>query len=114
MPQPKEDRARCLHCGHIHSAPVDACAGCGEPMDDSSRPAAAQHADWSLARDSIKTRWVASVIAFWVSAAILVVVSLIEGRLNLILVSVCLGLLLIGVWLKTRYQLHLRREPGRR
>jgi hypothetical protein len=55
---------------------------------------------------------VAAVLAFWVSAAVLVIVFLVDGRLNLILVSICLGLLLVGVWLKTRYQMHLRRGPG--
>ena len=68
---------------------------------------------WDRARKSLKTQWVASVIAFWVSAAVLGVVFVIQDKLNLILVSIVLGMLLIGVWLKTRYQLHVRKEPGR-
>ena len=68
---------------------------------------------WDRARKTLKTQWVASVIAFWVSAAVLGVVFFIENKLNLILVSIVLGMLLIGVWLKTRYQLHLRKEPVR-
>lgn len=65
--------------------------------------------DWSRVRDSLKTRWVAAVIAFWMSALMLVIMSLFEGRLNLVLASICLGLLMVGIWLKARYQLHLRK-----
>lgn len=67
---------------------------------------------WANVRDSLKTRWVAAVIAFWVSAAVLAVVSFAQGRLNLVLVAICLGLLIVGMWLKIRYQVHLRKEPG--
>ena len=69
--------------------------------------------DWVRTRDGLKTKWVASVIAFWVSASILAVILLVEGKLNLILTSITLGMLVIGVWLKTRYQLHLRKDPER-
>lgn len=71
-------------------------------------------AEWLLARDSLKKRWVAAVMAFWVSVVVLAVVSFVEGKLNLVLVSICLGLMFIGVWLKARYQLHLRKAPGGR
>jgi hypothetical protein len=53
-------------------------------------------------------------MAFWVSAAVLGVVFFIEGKLNLILVSITLGMLIIGIWLKTRYRINLLREPGKR
>ena len=108
MQEVHEKVTECPHCGHSHSAAVDVCAACGARLD--SAPEA--EPEWSSVRDSLKTRWVASVIAFWVSAAVLVVVSVIENQLNLILVSICLGLLVVGVWLKTRYQLHLRKGPG--
>lgn len=57
-------------------------------------------------------KWVAAVLAFWVSAAVLGVVSVLDGRLNLVLTSIALGMLVLGLWLKTRYQLHLRKDPG--
>ena len=69
-------------------------------------------AERSLAGQSLKKRWVVSVLAFWVSAFVLVAVSFAEGEINLLLVSICLGLLFVGVWLKVRYQLHQRRSPG--
>lgn len=67
--------------------------------------------EWIRVRDSLKTRWVASVLAFWVSAGVLAAVYLLHTELNLILVSICLGLLIVGVWLKARYQLHSRNPP---
>jgi hypothetical protein len=67
--------------------------------------------EWARARDSLKTKWIASVVAFWVSASVWGVVLFIDGKVNLILTSIVLGMLVIGMWLKTRYQLHLRNEP---
>lgn len=107
MQEVHEKLTNCPHCGHSHSAEVDVCAACGARLEP-----AVESSAWSSVRDSLKTRWVASVIAFWVSAAVLAAVSIIEDQLNLILVSICLGLLVVGVWLKTRYQLHLRKGPG--
>ena len=68
-------------------------------------------ADWTRARNSLKTRWVAAVMAFWVSVAVLAIVFFIDGRLDPILVSIALGLLVVGIWLKIRYRTHLRRDP---
>ena len=72
-----------------------------------------ESAEWARARDGLKTKWVASVMAFWVSAAVLLLMFVIKGSLSLILLSIVLGMLIIGVWLKTRYQMHLRKDPGR-
>ncbi|MGB5570111.1 MAG: hypothetical protein WBM81_12490 [Sedimenticolaceae bacterium] len=102
----------CPQCGHEHPATLDTCPNCGKPAKPVEGNLDA-HSEWARGRDSLKTTWVASVIAFWVSASILGIVFFIENKLNLILVSIALGMLLIGVWLKTRYQLHLRKEPDR-
>jgi len=53
------------------------------------------------------------VLAFWVSVAVLGLVFVMDGKLNLVLVSIALGMLVVGIWLKTRYQRHLRHETGR-
>ena len=37
--------------------------------------------------------------------------SFIDGRLDPILASVALGLLIVGIWLKMQYQRHLRSNP---
>ena len=69
---------------------------------------------WASTRNTLKNQWVAAVIAFWVSTAVLGLAFIIEKKLNLVLVSITLGMLVLGVWLKTRYQLHLRKEPDRK
>ena len=94
------------------AAGAKVCPGCGAPIA-SAQLASDAWSIWDRARKSLKTQWVASVIAFWVSAAVLGVVFFLQDKLNLILVSIVLGMLVIGVWLKTRYQLHLRKEPDR-
>lgn len=111
MPEARKDELKCHRCGHVHSTAVETCTDCGAAMENSAGPPAAD-AEWSTLRNSLKMRWVAAVMAFWVSAAVLVVVSFVDGQLNLILVSICLGLLMVGMWLKARYQLHLRKGPG--
>lgn len=61
----------------------------------------------------MKLQWVAAVLAFWVSAGVFVLIYIIKQQLDLILASIVLGLMLLGLWLKTRYQLHQRKEPDR-
>ena len=102
----------CAKCGHELPVGTKVCPGCGAPSVAGALASDAWSI-WDRARKTLKTQWVASVMAFWVSAAVLGVVFLLEGKLNLILVSIVLGMLIIGMWLKTRYQLHLRKEPVR-
>ena len=108
MQEVNDSHFKCPHCGHQHPQAVDVCVACGAQM----KPEVDPSAQWSKDRDSLKTRWVASVLGFWVSVAVLIVVYFIKGELELVLVSICLGLLVVGVWLKTRYQAHLRSDPG--
>lgn len=68
-------------------------------------------ADWSHNRDTARNLWVIAVFAFWITLAILVSVYFLRGELNLILVSIALGLMILGVWLKVRYQLIVRKGP---
>lgn len=58
--------------------------------------------------------WVVAVLAFWVSAGITLAVLLITGELRLILVTITLGMLVLGVWLKARYQLKKRKARDRK
>ncbi len=57
--------------------------------------------------------WVVAVIAFWISAGITLTAMVITGKLDLILISITLGLMVLGVWLKARYQLHQRKTNRR-
>ena len=71
------------------------------------------HALWEKQRDKAKTFWVIAVMAFWITVAVLGVVFYLRGVINLILTSIALGMLILGLWLKTRYQVILRKEPER-
>ncbi len=64
---------------------------------------------WPRQRDSIKTRWVVAASVFWTSAAVVALVYFLKGEFNLILVSIALGLMVVGIWLKTQIQLHDRK-----
>jgi predicted membrane protein len=71
------------------------------------------HALWEKQRDRAKLLWVVSVLAFWITVAIMATVYFLEKRLDLILISVALGMMILGLWLKTRFQLIARKEPPR-
>lgn len=70
--------------------------------------------EWARVRDSLKTRWVVAVLAFWITVAIMVVTFVIDNKLNLILLSIALGTMILGIWLKARFQLHRNKEPTKR
>ncbi|MCU7935495.1 MAG: hypothetical protein KZQ99_11525 [Candidatus Thiodiazotropha sp. (ex Dulcina madagascariensis)] len=70
--------------------------------------------DWVRQRDSLKTRWVIVVVVFWVTAIVTVVLYTVHKELDLILTSIALGMMVLGVLLKSRYQRHVRREPEKR
>ena len=103
-----EDTAKCPRCGQTYPPGASVCANC-EDADTSAVDSSA----WARERDTLKLKWVASVLAFWVSAAVLGVVVFLDNRISLLLTSITLGMLVIGIWLKARYRLHLRKEPGR-
>ena len=69
--------------------------------------------EWARIRDSLKTRWVVAVLAFWITAAIMAAVYILDNKLNLILLSIALGTMIIGIWLKARFQLHRNKEPAK-
>ena len=102
---------KCQRCGHVHPTVVERCSACGAAMGEVDGSLVTGD-DWSDLSRSLKTRWVAVVMAFWVSVVVLAAVFFLEGRLSIVLMSICLGLLVLGVWLKTRYQLHLRKGPS--
>lgn len=68
--------------------------------------------EWKRQRDNLKTLWVVSVLFFWITVAIQVGVYWLKGEINLILVSIILGMMIIGLVLKLRYQRHLRSSPA--
>jgi uncharacterized membrane protein len=67
-----------------------------------AQPAAAQRGE------SLKRQWVFAVLAFWITAAVILAIYLLKGELNLILLSIALGTMILGIWTKARYRRHLR------
>ena len=63
--------------------------------------------------DTSRQLWVLAVLAFWVSAGVTLAVMLTTGKLNLVLVSITLGMMVLGAWLKAQYQLRQRKARGR-
>ena len=83
------------------------------PMNsnDKSLGDASPHDQWLRATQRAKNLWVTAVAAFYISIGILVTVYLVKNRIDVILISVVLGMMMLGVWLKARYQLMLRKQP---
>jgi hypothetical protein len=113
MQDANEKQATCPHCGRQYPAAAGVCPDCGGTGEGGGVVSNGSK-EWARTRDGLKTKWVASVIAFWVSAAVLGVVFFVDRKLNLVLTSICVGMLVIGMVLKARYQLHLRKDPSRR
>lgn len=112
MNDSSKDLQTCTRCGKPHAATAGVCPECGG-AGQTGDVIPDEKSEWVRTRDSLKLKWVASVLAFWVSVSVLVVVMLLDDRIDLMLTSISLAMLIIGIWLKTRYHLHLRRDPGK-
>ncbi len=77
----------------------------GEHRKDSEMAA------WERECASLKTRWVLSVITFWITIGIQIIVYFLKGDINYILLSIIFGMMVLGVVLKARWQLHLKKQP---
>ncbi len=66
---------------------------------------------WKKERDRLKTLWVVSVIVFWLSVVFQIGLFLYNGQANILLISIIGGMMVLGVALKVRLQLHLRKKP---
>ena len=66
---------------------------------------------WTRERDRLKTLWVIAVILFWLSLAFQAFLYVLDGKPNLVLLSVVAGMMLLGVGLKIRLRLHERKNP---
>jgi hypothetical protein len=68
-----------------------------------------QRLDWEQQCKQAKNLWIFAVFGFYVSVIVAGIVWFLHREVNLILVSVILGMMVLGVWLKTRYQLLVRK-----
>ncbi|MCU7905865.1 MAG: hypothetical protein KZQ76_08395 [Candidatus Thiodiazotropha sp. (ex Epidulcina cf. delphinae)] len=83
-------------------------------MGEHTRKPHREQRDWERQRDSLKTRWVIVVVIFWVTVIVAVALYTVNKELDLILTSIALGMMVLGVLLKSRYRRHVRREPEKR
>ena len=102
----------CRQCGHELPPAAEVCPDCGKAVATSATPLDPWE-QWSKESKIRKTLWTAAVITFWISTVILGVLFVIQNKLSLVILSIIFGTLVLGVWLKTRYQMHLRQEPDR-
>ena len=73
----------------------------------------ANQEDWEKEGDRLKKLWIMSVVFFWFSVIFQGTLFILDGTLNLILISVIGGMMVLGVVLKWRYQRHMRKDPKR-
>ncbi len=102
----------CPQCGHEVPPAAEACPDCGKAIAGPVTPSDPWEL-WSKESQTRKMLWTGAVITFWVSIVILGILYVIQNKLSLVVLSIAAGMLFLGVWLKTRYQLHLRKEPDR-
>lgn len=103
-----KQQVRCSECGCGYPAGAAVCPACGV-VNSQSTPASDDCTERARAGDRLKTQWVVAVVAFWVSASLMVVMFYLDGGLNPILASITLGMLFIGVRLKAKYQRYYRK-----
>ena len=70
-----------------------------------------QQTTWEQQLKQAKNLWIFAVFGFYISVIVLGIVWFLHHELNLVLVSVIIGMMVLGVWLKTRYQLLVRKGP---
>ena len=93
----------CPACGEKTPTSEGSCRSCGVALDPLAK-------EWARERDRLKTMWVVSVVVFWLSLGFQAVLYVLQGKANLLLLSIIGGMLLLGVGLKVRLQLHQRKK----
>ena len=96
------DELNCPSCGAQNPVFSKQCSSCGATL---GTPDTA----WKRQQDKLKTLWVVCVVLFWISLGIQLAVYVLRGEPDLVLMSIVLGLLVLGVVLKIRLQLHERK-----
>ncbi|MCP4409625.1 MAG: zinc ribbon domain-containing protein [Gammaproteobacteria bacterium] len=92
----------CPECGKQISPTDEVCPGCGTSLGLKA---------WERERDRLKRLWVISVAFFWFSVIFQGTLFVLDGTLNLVLLSVIGGMMILGLILKFRLQYHERRKP---
>jgi hypothetical protein len=110
----QKNSIHCPECGGRIAATEQLCPHCGATIDATAHEGDNDNRAWRAwvrEGDKIKNQWVIAVFAFWITVAVQVVVYFYHGKLNFILISIAGGMMVLGVWLKIRHGLHMRKEP---
>ena len=110
----KEETAvlSCPACGHRVPVGTEICAQCNYNLSTASADnPSAKRVAWEREGDRLKKLWVIAVVFFWFSLSFQAALYFLDGSLNIVLLSVIGGMMILGIVLKTRYQLHLRNKP---
>jgi len=93
----------CPECGGALADKDGVCPKCqtSEPLKE-----------WDKERNRLKNLWIVATLFFWFSLIFQIALFILDGSLNLILISVILGVMILGIVLKIRLGLHVRKRPG--
>ncbi len=92
----------CPQCGETLAEEDDVCPKCQTPEPQK---------DWEKERDRLKKLWVVAALFFWFSLFFQAGLFILDGTLNLIILSIILGTMVLGMILKIRLNLHIRKGP---
>jgi len=92
----------CPDCGGELAVKDGVCPKCKTPEPEN---------DWEKERDRLKKLWVVVALFFWFSLFFQAGLFILDGTLNLIILSIILGTMVLGMILKIRLNLHIRKGP---
>lgn len=92
----------CPECGRALAAKDGVCSRCQTPEPQN---------DWEKERNRLKTLWVLATVFCWFSLIFQAGLLILDGTLNLVIVSIILGTMVMGIVLKIRLSLHVRKRP---
>ncbi len=93
----------CPECGGALAAKDGVCPKCQTSKSQN---------DWEKERNRLKTLWVIATLFCWFSLIFQGGLFILDGTLNLIILSIILGTMVLGTVLKIRLNLHVRKGPG--
>ena len=105
------DKISCTVCGETIPFDKENCPSCGAVNSHFSNNSSVDNAstEWKRERDRLKNLLVLVVAFFWFSVIFQASLYYLDGTLNLILLSIISAMIILGVVLKTRLQLHMRK-----
>ena len=72
-----------------------------------------QPTPWEKELNNIKNLWVISVVFFWLSVFFQIGLYVMDGHINIVLLSIITGMMVLGVALKLRLKRYSRSNPDK-